>query len=280
MNKIYLIASILFINMVFAKDNDRLVTVGGSVTETVFKLGAGDLVVAVDQSSIIPQKVKDLPQVGYIRAISSEGILSMNPTKILTTNEIGPQKVINKIVDSGTNIKIFDSPKTFDEILNLVTEVSLFLGLDDRGIVIKNNLLELDAKVKEQNKKILHKPKIIFFMNPSKNAYTAAGANTRADYLIDYIGGMNVFSGDFNRYNNVTKENIINYNPDIILVGYINNDNKKEVVDLFMNSNKFNSINAVSNNKVFDVSVGEILNFGPSFVSSSFKLINRINDQK
>ena len=85
------------VNFIFAsppiKSDNRLVTIGGSVTDIVFALGEGDLVVAVDQSSTLPEKVKDLPQAGYVRAISAEGILSMLPTKILASSDIGPPNV-------------------------------------------------------------------------------------------------------------------------------------------------------------------------------------------
>ena len=77
--------------------NDRLVTIGGSITDIVFALGEGKSVVAVDQSSTLPKEVKKLPQAGYVRAISAEGILSMLPTKILSSSDIGPPNVISQL---------------------------------------------------------------------------------------------------------------------------------------------------------------------------------------
>ena len=71
----------------FAKE--RIITIGGTATELVFALGAGEKVVAVDQSSVFPEEIKSLPQIGYIRAISAEGVLALKPTKIITTSEIG-----------------------------------------------------------------------------------------------------------------------------------------------------------------------------------------------
>ena len=81
-------------SFVFSDKPDRFVSIGGCVTETLFAIGAGEKIVAVDQSSTLPEIVKDLPQVGYIRSISSEGILSMLPTQIFTTTDIGPPNVI------------------------------------------------------------------------------------------------------------------------------------------------------------------------------------------
>ena len=75
MNKYTPIITIfLFLSLSLTK-NDRIVTNGGSITEIVFALGSGKSVVAVDWSSNIPSKVKELPQVGYVRQLSSEGIL-------------------------------------------------------------------------------------------------------------------------------------------------------------------------------------------------------------
>ena len=50
----------------------RLVTLGGSITEIVYALGAGDRIVAVDTTSVYPESVLSLPKIGYMRALSSE----------------------------------------------------------------------------------------------------------------------------------------------------------------------------------------------------------------
>ena len=88
--------------------NEKIVSIGGSITETIFELGLGNLVIAVDQSSTLPSIVKELPQVGYIRNISSEGVLSMMPTRVITNTDIGPEVAVNEIKSSGIKMKIYD----------------------------------------------------------------------------------------------------------------------------------------------------------------------------
>ncbi|MFO8212236.1 ABC transporter substrate-binding protein, partial [Pseudomonas aeruginosa] len=61
----------------------RIVTVGPPVTELVFALGDGGSVVGRDTSSHHPQPVNDLPDVGYMRALSAEGVMSLDPTHVL-----------------------------------------------------------------------------------------------------------------------------------------------------------------------------------------------------
>ena len=271
----HLFISILIFCSLFANNlNERVITIGGCITETVFALEMGQNVVAVDISSSIPNEVTQLPQVGYIRGISTEGILSMNPDKILTTTEMGPPKVVQQLKDAGINLKIFNAPKNYDDILSLIDDVATFLDVSKKGEQLKSELIELNNQINELK---LDKPKIAFFMSPALGSYNAAGSGTRADYLINYIGGENIFTNDFKRYTKVSKEDIIKYNPDIILTGYVRELNKKEVVDIFKNSDEFQSVAAIKNNQLYGVSVGEVLNFGPSFVNTSLNLITKIN---
>src|SRR5690349_9704764 len=58
----------------------RIVAVGGAMTEIVFALGEGAKIVAVDTTSLYPPRaIADLPKVGYLRMLSTEGLLSTKP---------------------------------------------------------------------------------------------------------------------------------------------------------------------------------------------------------
>ena len=279
MNQYILIINILFFSFLSAK-NDRIVTVGGSVTEIVFALGAGKSVVAVDWSSSIPSKVSSLPQVGYLRKLSSEGILSMSPTQILTTSEIGPPKVVDQLKKTGIDFHIFDSPQSFEDIISMTSSISVLLNKKKQGEKIIDNLIQLDSKIKEIQSSNNDTLKIVLFMNPTASSYNAAGSKTRANYLINYIGGTNVFFDNFSRYSKVTKEDIIYANPDIILVGYVEmiNSDQSKLTSLFTDNSSFKYISAVKNEKVFAVDIGKYLNFGPTFVSNAIQLIELINE--
>ena len=66
--------------------DERLVVAGGCATEIVYALGAGDRVVAVDSTSAWPPEARDLPRIGYVRALPVEGILSMEPDRLLAVD--------------------------------------------------------------------------------------------------------------------------------------------------------------------------------------------------
>ena len=279
---IVIIKSILItwvVSFIFAsppiKSDNRLVTIGGSVTDIVFALGEGDLVVAVDQSSTLPEKVKDLPQAGYVRAISAEGILSMLPTKILASSDIGPPNVINQLESSGVEFKIFTSPKSFRDVINLVEQIASFLNVEERGLKLKEKLISDQNSINEMKKDLIDSPSIAFFMNPSTTGnYSAAGSGTRADYLIDFIGGINVFKDSFIRYNKVNKETILDYNPDIIFVASTGSGQNSKSV--FLDDPTFKNLSAVKNNKIIFLDLGYHLTFGSMFGESAILALSLV----
>src|SRR6266508_2199749 len=60
------------------RDAGRIVSVGGSVTEILYALGLEQRVVAVDTTSIYPQRAAaEKPNVGYMRQLSAEGVLGL-----------------------------------------------------------------------------------------------------------------------------------------------------------------------------------------------------------
>lgn len=84
----------------------RIVSIGGDVTEIVFALGAGDEVIARDSTSLQPKVVKKLPDIGYMRQLNAEGILSLKPTLalVLTTELAQPALVLTQLAESGVKV--------------------------------------------------------------------------------------------------------------------------------------------------------------------------------
>ena len=101
-------------NQVTVTDISRIVVINGDVTEVVFALGLGENVVAVDTSATHPAEVTNLPQVGYQRRLSAEGVLSMDPTVVIGNTNAGPPEVIEQIRATGVPVVILESVTTVD----------------------------------------------------------------------------------------------------------------------------------------------------------------------
>lgn len=71
----------------------RIVSTAGGISEIIFYLGADRRLAGVDAASCWPEAAKALPQVGYMRRLSAEGILSLAPSLVLAGPYAGPPSV-------------------------------------------------------------------------------------------------------------------------------------------------------------------------------------------
>ena len=83
---------------------ERVVGVSKQLNEMLYAIGAQDVLVARDLTSIYPPAIRALPSVGYHRALSAEGILAMRPTLVLTDGNVGPDAVLAQVRSVGVPV--------------------------------------------------------------------------------------------------------------------------------------------------------------------------------
>lgn len=201
-----------------AAQEQRVIAVGGALTEIVYALGGEKKLVAVDTTSIYPRAALALPKVGYMRALSSEGVLSMKPTVVLTTNEAGPAQVMNQLKSAGVRLEVVTADHTFEELINKVKVVAGALGMEAQG-------QKLDASLRSDWQSALaaaqgvgaRKPKVLFILSHTPSNTMVSGQGTAADAVIRYAGGVNAMQG-FTGYKPLSAEAVINAAPDFILI--------------------------------------------------------------
>src|SRR6267154_5755414 len=102
-----LLAGCRFANQEQGEHRERPVSLSKQYSEIIYALGAEKDLVAVDLSSTYPPEIKSLPTVGYHRALSAEGILSVKPTLILHDDNLVPEHVLRQLEQLKIPIKVF-----------------------------------------------------------------------------------------------------------------------------------------------------------------------------
>src|SRR5690606_21667121 len=88
-------SAVLTLGAAAQEQPQKIVSIGGGVTETLYALGAQDRIVAVDTTSLYPQEALETkPNVGYMRALSAEGVLALSPDLILMDGAAGPPEAL------------------------------------------------------------------------------------------------------------------------------------------------------------------------------------------
>jgi iron complex transport system substrate-binding protein len=196
---------------------ERIVSLGGSVTETVFALGAGEEVVARDTSSVYPPVIHTLPDVGYFRTIGAEGVLAQKPTLILAAQGTGPAPQVELLKNSGVTFVHLDARYSAGTVLANITRLGKVLHRETEAAALTEKLrAQLDAvRTRTASAK---PPRVIFLMSMNEAATQAAYDGTAATALITLAGGQNPLTG-LNGYKPLNAEALLALDPDVILYG-------------------------------------------------------------
>lgn len=217
-------------------DTSRLVTVGGAVTEIVFALGYGDRVVARDITSFYPDEVNTLPSVGYMRALSPEGVLSVNPSAILMIQGSGPKETIDVL--SKASVPLVTIPEGYDRdaLVAKIKAVGKALGADAKADELAAKVaVDVDTAVADAHKIEEGKRKrVLFVMTVQNGKIMAAGEHTAAHGIIALGGGINA-AADFRGYKPLNDEAVVNAKPDVILLMDTGNPMGASVDDILAN---------------------------------------------
>ncbi|WP_018428308.1 ABC transporter substrate-binding protein [Hoeflea sp. 108] len=200
-------------------DRSRVASVGGSITEIVYALGEEKSLVARDSTSVYPEAAFKLPDVGYMRALSPEGVLSVNPSGILALEGSGPKEAVDVL--KKASIPFINVPEGFSHkgIIDKIRVVGKALDVEAKAEAlakeVDGQLSEAEALTKDipadQRKRVL------FILSMQGGKILASGSNTAADGIIAMAGGVNAVEG-YSGYKQLTDEAAITAKPDMILM--------------------------------------------------------------
>tara|TARA_B100000925_G_scaffold188609_1_gene142567 strand:+ start:285 stop:1160 length:876 start_codon:yes stop_codon:yes gene_type:complete len=244
-----------------SKDSSRLTVAGGSLTEIVYLLGQEKKLTAVDITSNYPDEAKELPSIGYVRALSAEGVLSLSPTLILGENDMGPPAVIEQLDRVGIQIEIIPEENTARGIINKVECVANILNVKNE---IKSEVIRDLVSIKQDLDKLknIENPKrVMFILGMESGSPTVGGIGTSADGLIKMIGAINVMDS-FEGWKPVSTEAIIEAKPDFILISNRGLSSYKTVENLAKQPSLMFTP-AAKNNNIIAMDGMAMLGFGP-----------------
>ena len=198
-------------------ESERIVTLGGTITEVVFALGAGERVVGVDASSTFPDEANRLPKVAYHRRLSAEGVLSLSPTLIMATTEAGPPEALRQIESAGVRVLVLPHEPTVEGAINTMEGIAAALGARKTGAALIRDLEEDLDRVESSIPRTGAKARVLFLYARGQGTLMVAGRDTGADTMIGLAGGANAVRG-YSGYKPLTSEAAVAAAPDVILL--------------------------------------------------------------
>ncbi|MDQ2067977.1 ABC transporter substrate-binding protein [Xinfangfangia sp. CPCC 101601] len=200
-----------------AESQERLIALGGSVTEIVVLLGEEGRLVARDSTSTYPPSVEALPDVGYIRALSPENVLALNPALIIADGDAGPPAAVEVLQSAGIPFAVMPVTHDADGIPAKITAVGQALGKPEEGATLAASVSAGLEAAKIRAAAVPVKKKVLFLLSMNGGKLMAGGEGSSAEGIIELAGGENAAVG-FQGYKPITDEAIIAAAPDVILM--------------------------------------------------------------
>ena len=255
-------------------DASRIVSIGGSVTEIIYMLGAADRIVAVDTTSVFPaEALKTKASVGYMRQISPEGVLSMHPDLVVALEGAGPPQALEVLRESGIAYeKIPNTPNT-DGVVEKITHIARLLGKQQQARQEVSRIEAELALLETAKTSISKRKKVLFLLTAASDRMVAGGTGTSAAGIIELAGGENAISS-FAGYKPVSTEAVIAMKPDAILI--LNRGGHAADPSVISGNPAFSDLPATINNDIFAMDGSLLLGFGPRVVDAAWMLAARL----
>jgi heme transport system substrate-binding protein len=261
----------------YAKETpQRIITIGGALTEIIYQLDSGDRLVGNDTTSYYPSEAESLPKVGYQRALSVEGILSLKPDLVIYTDEAGPKSVMKQLKAAGVNLLEIKSGRSIEDIIDSIKIIASAIDKNDKADQLVTSLLEKKNNLEKIVSKQTRKQKIMFILQHGNGAPMVAGTKTAADSIIKLSGAINVVTG-YEGYKPITPEAVITQSPDIILIteqGLQQAGGK----DNLINNNALALTPAGKKRNIISMDSLLLLGFGPRTIDAANILNNQIKN--
>jgi iron complex transport system substrate-binding protein len=258
---------------VAAQAPTRVVCVSKQLNEFLYAIGAEGALIGRDLTSVYPPTITKLPSVGYHRALSAEGILSLKPSLLLTDGNVGPDAVLQQVRQVGLPVLELKPGNTPEEAEALIAKLGETFGRQAQAArVIATWKGDMAALVKD-TARFAQGPRprvLVMHFGQIVMNYLAVTRGGSADQLIRWAGGVNAVDsiGGMMR---LTPELIAKAAPDIIIATDVGFD-RAGSVDKFATLPGVDLTPAGKNKRIYRIDETELLYYGPRTPASVRKL--------
>ncbi len=196
----------------------RIVSVGGAVTEILYRLGREGDIVGVDSTSQYPgEALKTKPNVGYVRALGAEGILSLKPSLVIAVEGAGPPDVLRLVEGAGISVvKVPDEPSE-EGVLRRIAIVSRAVGAEEVGARLVQEVRDGFATLAAARASITTPKRVLFILSLQNGRPLVGGRGTTADGILTLAGARNA-GATLDGWKPLSEEGVIAARPDAVVM--------------------------------------------------------------
>ena len=256
-----------------AQKADRIVSLGGDATEILYALGLQDSIVAVDTTSMAPpEALKEKPNVGYMRALSAEGVLSTGATAIVASAQAGPPEVVNALKSANLRFLGLPGNESPHNVAEKILIIGKTFGREEQAKALAARVEAGLKEVEERRKKITKPVRAIFVLGVTNGRATVGGAETAADTMMQLAGATN--AADFKNYKPLTSEALLSISPEVVIT--MRRHGATDNQTLLASLPGYKESPAGKNGRLIEMEGHYLLGFGPRTHEAALELMSKL----
>lgn len=263
-------------------DLSRIVSIGGDVTEILYELGLEDNIVAVDTTSQYPKRALNTkPNVGYMRALSSEGVLSLKPTLIIASEGAGPAEVVSALKATKIPyVEVSNQPKA-KAVFDKISDVAKATNKVAEGQTLSKEVQRGFDTLNKKTAGVQKRPRVLFVLLAKNGRAMVGGTDTVAHALFDLAGFQNAANG-IAGYRPVDNESALAMQPDLVVTMTRGQDKSGRQSEAVKTIEGLRQTEAVKAGRVLEIDGAYMLGFGPRLPKAALELrrmVRKLLDQ-
>ncbi len=269
MKKLYSVLLFLFFicSCAFADEYKRIISLAPLVTESLYELGMEKSVIGI--TIFCPKGTIQKELIGTLLEPDIEKITSLKPDLIVSTKEGNNKAAVEKLIRLGFNVHVMETSENFIEICSNFYALGKKIGKEE----IAGEIID---KARDHINKIYLKlqnvpQQSMFWEVGARPLYTAGKYSFVNDYNY-YTKTENIYADIEMRYPSIDIEDVLERNPDIIVLVDMGDINAEEIETW----KKYITLNAVKNEKIFMINVNDIFTPTPSTFAKAVEIIAKI----
>lgn len=178
-----------------------------------------------------------------------EEIMILNPDLVIVADWMDRDRV-QHLKNAGINLLEYKTPRSFNDLKAIIKLFNLKLGVKTKSEQMIKDIDKRIDNIKKYSTNIKYKKRVLLYSRYG----TTSGKNTIFDDM-SYISNFENVAKTYGIIGNqkISKEKIIEFNPDIIIIPSYSITDNEPFVDTLLSDKGLESVEAIKNKRVYTV---------------------------
>jgi iron complex transport system substrate-binding protein len=191
----------------------RIVSLAPHITELLYEIGAGELIVGTVEYSDFPQAAQAIRRIGRHNALDLETIVLLQPDIVIAWKSGNPVHHVEKIIDLGIPV-YYSEPLKLMDVPSTLRRFGQLTGLSANAQQAQQQFTQRYQRLKKHYQS---KPKVRVFYEIWNQPMMSVNSTHIINEVIQLCGGENVFASLAPLTPTVDIESVLKANPEVII---------------------------------------------------------------